>query len=414
VIEHYYDDPATRDRHRSGPLGGHVDGFAAFLATNGYKWSTGRRYIRYVGYLSRWLADQGRNLVDVDDKIIADFVAAVPCSPYVRTNKGRFPDLDNAVRLFLRWLQTEGVLPTPAPPPSALAPIVEAFEAWMLLHRQVSTVTLARSYRPVLVRFIDAAGAQPEHYTAATIRGFILDQVVGVGRKKRGQGIATAVRMFLRYLATQGLCAAELVDAVPTVAHWKKEGLPKYISPAEVERILATCDQATTTGRRDFAILLALARLGLRASDVAGMRLSDLDWFRGHLWVCGKGRRREAMPLPQDVGNAVLAYLVKDRPVTDHDMVFVSLHAPSGPVGGGAVGTMVARRATAAGVTLPRAGSHVLRHSLATALLADGVSLAGIGSVLRHKDLDTTSIYAKVDVALLSTVARPWPLEVTP
>jgi len=284
MIEHYYDDDATRDLHRAGPLGGHVDGFAAFLAANGYARATGRRYLRYVGYLSRWLADHGRALAHMDDSLVADFVEALPGSPYVRANKGRFPDLHAGIALFLQWLQVQGVRPSPVPAPSTVPPVVEAFEVWMQRHRQVSTVTLAGSYRPVLVRFIAAAGDQPDLYTAAAIRAFILDQVAKVGRK-RGQGITTAVRMFLRCLATQGLCPGELVDAVPSVANWKKEGLPRYIPVAEVERILATCDQATTTGRRDHAILLLLARLGLRASDVAEMRLPDLDWSRGHLWV---------------------------------------------------------------------------------------------------------------------------------
>lgn len=410
MIEHFYDDPVTRDRHRTGPAGRYQDDFAGWLAARGYRRATARRHIRYVGYLSRWLADHDRALDELDEATIAAFVESLPASPYVRANKAGFADLVGGVQIFRRWLQDQGVLAVPAKPP--VAPLIEAFEAWMVRHRQVSTVTLEGSYRPALLRFIAAAGDQPEQYAAAAVREFILAEASRVSRK-RGQGIVSALRMFLRHLVSEGRCAVELVAAVPGVAHWKKQGLPKYISAAEVERILSTCDGVTAQGRRDRAMLLMLARLGLRAGDVTGLCLPDLDWPRGHLWVCGKARRREALPLPQDVGDATLAYLADGRPVADHGAVFLSLRAPHRPLDAGALGGIVARRAVQAGVVLPRAGSHVLRHSLATTLPGQGLSLAGIGSVLRHRDIDTTSIYAKVDVALLGSVARPWPLEVS-
>ena len=271
--------------------------------------------------------------------------------------------------------------------------------------------SVTHTYCPALVRFVVAHGDVVSAWTPAIIRGFVLAEVARTS-PRRAKTVCTALRMFLRFLATTGRCDTALVGAVPTLANWKKAGLPKHIPRADAERLIASCDRADPNGRRDYAVLLLLCRLGLRSSDVAGLRFEDIDWPRARLSVQGKSKRRVAMPLPQDVGDGILAYLDDARLALSRERVFLSCNAPFAPIVPGSVGSIVVRRAAQAGVTLPCSGAHVLRHTLATTLLADGMSLAGIGAVLRHESLETTAIYAKVDATLLTEVARPWPVEV--
>lgn len=414
MIDQYFNDPTTLARFRSGPIGPYVDDFAAFMVRHGYRRRTGQAYIRAIAHLSCWLAGVGRSLADLDEGVIDAFAAKHPGTPHVRQlSKGVFADLKPGTHLLLGWLRARGVVRTMPRAPGAVPPSVAAFESWMSRHRGVTANTIENSYRLVLVRFLAAVGGQPSTYTAAAIRTFILDQAVHVSRS-RATTIVTALRMFLRYLAATCACAPELIAAVPTMAHWKQATLPRGLARDEVERILASCDPAQEDGCRDRAILLLLARLGLRAGDVAGLHLEDIDWTQGRLWVCGKGRRRAALPLPQDVGDALLHYLAHGRAQVADDHVFVGLLAPHRSISRPVVGAVVARAAKRAGVGPNRVGSHALRHSLATNLLADGMSLGGIATVLRHTSVETTTIYAKVDTVLLGMVARPWPLEVTP
>lgn len=230
----------------------------------------------------------------------------------------------------------------------------------------------------------------------------------------RAKHAVTAVRMLLRYLAIMERCAPELVDAVPTVAHWRCGTLPKHLSREVVDRIVASCNPATVTGRRDHAVVLLIARLGLRAGDVSALRLGDIDWSGATIGVFGKGRREARLPLPQDVGDAILAWLSDGRPDHSGDHVFLRVRAPGGPLDRSSVKGIAARAAERADATKAYVGIHVLRHSAATTLLREGMSLSGIGALLRHRSVETTTIYAKVDADLLRTVVRPWPEGVSP
>ena len=219
--------------------------------------------------------------------------------------------------------------------------------------------------------------------------------------------LVTALRSVLRFLFLAGHTRCQLASAVPTVAHWGAGSLPRALSPQTVAALLASCDSATLAGRRDRAILVLLARLGLRAGEVAGLELDDLDWAAGQISVRGKGRRRERLPLPVDVGEALVAYLHGGRPRAWSRKVFLRLSAPIEGLTVPAVTTVVYRACARAG--LPRAGAHRLRHSAASAMLAGGGTLTEVGQVLRHVRLDTTAIYAKIDQAALRGLARPWP-----
>jgi site-specific recombinase XerD len=221
--------------------------------------------------------------------------------------------------------------------------------------------------------------------------------------------------MFLRFLIAEGQCTAGLDAAIPVLAHWRLSSLPRYLQSEEVERVIAACDPASPVGRRDRAILLLLARLGLRAGDIVRLRLGHIDWKEAGIHVCGKGHQQTRLPLTQEVGNAIVAYLKGGRPRTDTDTLFVRSRAPFRAFAShSAVSVIVAQALRRSGVTCPSRGSaHVLRHSVATSMLRQGASLQDIAAILRHRSIETTQIYAKVDVAALRQIAQPWP-EVQP
>jgi integrase len=218
-----------------------------------------------------------------------------------------------------------------------------------------------------------------------------------------------AIRSFLRYLHYKGLVDADLSLAVPKVARWRLSTLPKYLPAAQVRQVLRHCDRTTVLGRRDYAIMLLLARLGLRAGEVVKLRLEDIDWENTRITVCGKGRWAQ-LPLPADVAKAIASYLRHARPRCSSRRLFIRDYAPiEGFSRAGAIACIVKRALKRAGVVSVRKGAHLLRHSLATDMLRKGASLDEIGEVLRHKSSDTTAIYAKVDINALRALALPWP-----
>jgi site-specific recombinase XerD len=215
--------------------------------------------------------------------------------------------------------------------------------------------------------------------------------------------------MFLRFLTAQGRCQPGLDAAIPAIAHWPLATLPRYLPPEDIDRVIATCNGTSARAVRDRAILLLLARLGLRAGEVAGLQFSAIDWTQGTVRLMGKTRREEQLPLPQEVGDAILHYVDTARPAGNSTSIFLTAIAPWTPLSRYGV-TGVARQALRrAGVQTPSYGAHVLRHSAATSLLRQGASLQVIGEVLRHRSVDTTAHYAKVDVGLLQHVVQPWP-----
>jgi len=223
--------------------------------------------------------------------------------------------------------------------------------------------------------------------------------------------MVTALRSFLRFLFERGEIETDLAASVPTVAHWRLAGVPRYLDDDEVEKLLGSRDLSTATGRRDRAILLLLARLGLRAGEIVALRLEDLHWREGEFTVRGKGRYHDRLPLPREVGEAIALYLQKDRPSCRSRRVFLRRKAPlRGFAGPGTVTTIVRRAIDQAGLEPSEKGAHLLRRSLATGMLGRGATLAEIGQILRHRSPNSTEIYAKVDIGGLRSLARPWPL----
>jgi integrase/recombinase XerD len=262
-----------------------------------------------------------------------------------------------------------------------------------------------RRYQRALTPFLGELGEDPTKYDVQSIKAFI------IARRSEPYSAAKAIRAFLRFLVAEGQVPPGIEHCVPTVRRWRLSSLPRHLEASDVERVVNSCNLSTKCGLRDHAILLLLARLGLRGGDVVTLKLDDIDWKRGILQVCGKSRREALLPLPQDVGDAILAYLQYGRPTSTIDQMFLTVTAPIRSLARSETVSSIVRAALQrAGVLNPPSwGSHVLRHSAAMAMLRAGASLDTIGTVLRHHSHETTAHYAKVDLTMLEQVAQPWP-----
>jgi len=313
------------------------------------------------------------------------------------------------VKLFHHHLVELGICKRPPVQEAPFAPaLVTAFCDWFRTHRGVKEPTL-RHYARGATDLVRALGEDVGQWNAQAVRNFLLERASQSGMSTT-QKLITALRAFIRFLNFRGECRDDLAIAIPAVAHWRLARLPRCLSAEEVNRLIAASD-GTTPGRlRDRAILLMLARLGLRSGDVAALRLSDIDWNNGTLQVTGKGRYQVRLPLPQDVGDALLRYLDCRSANVATDHVFMRSNAPCRPfTSGDGVSSVVKHALKRANIDAPAKGAHLLRHTAATEMLRNGVPLDQAGLVLRHRSIDMTAYYAKADVALLKQVAQPWP-----
>ncbi len=409
MLETYFKGDFVLERFRLSPVGPYIDGFAESLLSAGYTWHTGRKCLGYAVHVGRWSALQGLAIEALDEEAICGFeahLASCTC-PYERA--GSHDRAGARARVFLAYLREIGVAAPALANKRVESERLLEFRAWMRRQRGASDRTICAYNRPVR-GLVERLGEDPVQYGPQAIRAAVLAMVAGHGTSKAKQ-VATATRMYLGFLAVTGRCNPYLADAVPRVAAWSQTTLPKHLPAEDVDKLIASCDSATPrTKLRDRAILLLLARLGLRAGDVMSLRLGDIDWAAGSFRVCGKGRREGRLPLPQDVGDAILSYLEHGRPRVPDDHVFLTARAPWRPIGSNAtVANVVGRAVERAGVQAPSRGAHLLRHSAATAMLREGASLPYIGAVLRHSTIETTHQYARVDSALLGQVAQPWP-----
>lgn len=415
MLEQYFSATHTLHRLRAGPTGPFIDGFAEALGSAGYVRSTVRDHVDVVAHLGAWLRQASVRIQDVEEATITEFFGHVPtcrCQGLPRP-PGRRHRASAAPSLFLEHLRCEGVAPRRDDEVCLEPELIRGFESWMLHHRGVTESTFA-VYRPIVIALLKTLGEEPDRFTAEGLRAFILNQAGRCG-DSYAKLIVTAVRGFLRFLSARGRCSVDLIGTIPTVAHWRRSSLPRHLPNESVERILESCDLATARGVRDRAVLLLLSRLGLRAIDVANLRITDIDWSQARLRVMGKERRESWLPLPQDVGDAIIAYLQDARPAVREERVFLRLLAPIRPfTNPTAVSHIVDRAIQRAGIDAPGHGAHVLRHSAAAEMLHHGASLGSIGAILRHRSVETTAIYTKIDVASLRLVVQPWPEEVSP
>jgi integrase/recombinase XerD len=389
----------------TGPLAPHARGLAGELARLGFTETSARAQLGLAAHLSRWLAAAGLGTMALTAPVAAEYLAVRRAAGYTAylTPKALAP--------LLGYLRELGVAPEAemAAPATHAEALLERYRRYLLAERGLREKVVrgyVDSVRPFVVSHAAAGGADLRGLAAGDVTAFL----TGESRRlapKTVQRLATALRSLLRFWHVEGLISGPLERAVPKVAN-RRPGLPRPLEPAQVRALLASCDLSTAGGRRDLAMMTLLARMGLRAGEVAGLRLDDIDWRLGEITVAGKGNRRDRLPLPADAGEAVADWLLRGRPPTALDRsVFIRLKAPH-------------RGLTACGVTMAvfaagqRAGlgaiyAHRLRHSVATAILAEGGSLAEIGQVLRHRRPATTAAYTKVSIEALRALSRPWP-----
>lgn len=389
----------------------YLRGFAAELTSRGFTVLSTCDYVRSAAHLGRWMDSRGSAIDLLTDGIVAEFAQhKCDCPGTRRSLQCPSPRYIAQVRRFVDHLRCLGVVPAATVQvPKALPPPLLGFRAWMTCHRGVTKPTIDR-YERLIDRMLPALGHDPECYDAALVRRVFLNEVrhLSCAYTKTFVG---ALRAFLRFLGAEGRCRPDLDRAVPAVPEWKLSVLPRYLEADDVERVIASCDLSKPQGVRDRAVLLLLARLGLRAGDIVAMRLDDLDWVASTVRVRGKGRREILLPLPQDAGDALLEYLIRARPTADTNRTFLCANAPVRPfASSSSVADIVRVALKRAGITDPPSkGAHLLRHSAATMLLRSGASLDAIAAVLRHESSDSTAYYAKVDTNLLQQIAQPWP-----
>jgi len=400
--------PPERWAMDPGPFADLVSAYADEIGCVGYDAYTVNCLVAAARHLCAWARLNGLLLAGPADGLVRDFACHDCHCGGVRRGGPRSARYLFKVDRFVRFLVAQGVLaPSPAEDPDArhVVPHLD----WLRRHRGLSEITV-RSHAKGLRQMLPVIGTDPAGWTPTTLRTAILDRR---GREGRGglKRTVTVLRSWLRYHAAMGWCDPGLVAAVPTIANWNGHHLPRGLRPADVDRLLAACDLTSPTGRRDRAILLLLVRLGLRAEDVRSLRFEQIDWARGRIMLTGKGRRESRLPLPQDVGDAMLAWLEDGRPQVDDPHVFLRYTAPLRPLTESAAISKIVRRAICrAGLKdVPSHGAHLLRHSAARALLEDGASLEAIGTLLRHRSIETTARYAKVDLDALGAIAQAWP-----
>lgn len=408
MVHQFFTFAQTRQRMHEGPLGEHIDDYAALLHERGYSRQFAGWQIRWLADLSRWLQRQGLHAKDMDPQKIA-------C--YLRYRQKRWRPRSGGrpiLKRFLTLLHSKGLLPPKAPPPmkNARQRAEDDFERYLSQERGLSRATL-RNYLPIVRQFlVERFGQKPlrfDQLLSRDITGYVQRHAHDFCPKRTALMVA-ALRSFLRYLRHQGRIATDLAAAVPCVAAWRLSALPKFLPIAQIQRILKSCDRQSTVGRRDYAILMLLARLGLRAGEVVALTLDDIRWDTGEIAVQGKGGRQSRLPLPQEVGRALADYLQKGRPPCPSRRLFIRDRAPrQGFADASTVSTLVRRALERAGVSSPCKGAHLFRHSLATNMLRQGASLSDIGDLLRHRGINTTAIYAKVDMEALRPLAQPWP-----
>jgi integrase/recombinase XerD len=394
--------PALERVRVIGPLAGFADGYRADLAERGYSLWGARDQLYLLAQVSRWLEGEGLDLAALaSGPVLARYVVW-------RREQGYRSSLSpKSLRGLLGYLDGLGVLAYDDAVRSPVDGLLDAFGRYLLHERGLAARTV-RSYERIARLFL-AERSEPladdlARLSGADVHTFVLRES---RRSPRSAGnMVCGLRALLRFLHVQGLIAEPLAASVPAVAR-RREDLPRGLAPGQVRLLLDSCDRCTAVGRRDYAILVLLSRLGLRCGEVAALELDDVDWRAGELVIRGKGSRIDRLPLPGDVGEALVDYLRHGRPRGFGRTVFVTACAPVTAVSRSTINDLMVRACKRAG--MPPVGAHRLRHTVASELLSRGAGLREIGQVLRHRDFGTTALYAKVNRAALSKLALPWP-----
>lgn len=404
-----FNDDVVLSRPSEGPLSSHVAGFAKWTRDEGYASPSRERKVLLATGFSRWLGQRAVSVRRVSSEHVARYLRFRARRLWIQRGDAA------TLRQFIDLLRRQGVVPPEKNPPRRLTPVEQAVDAFGRYLRNERTLAEAAvvNYVPFVRRFLaERFGDRPVRLSrlgAGDVVQFVQSQAPRL-HLKRAKLLTTALRSFLHYARYRGDITCDLAAAVPTVANWSMTSIPRAIPAEAVRRLLASINRRTATGRRDYAILLLLARLGLRAGEVVRLELADIDWNAGSLSVQEKGGQRSTLPLPTDVGAATAAYLRYGRPPSSSRRVFLRAKAPiRGLLGPQAISSLVRHNLARASIQAPTHGAHQFRHALATELLRHGASLTKIGEVLRHRSPQTTMIYTQVDIESLRALALPWP-----
>jgi integrase len=387
-------------RRQDGRLAPFVMGYRVRLLEQGYTPGTVRGMLKVLGQLGRWMESEAVEVGRLDLAAVEAFLAAR------RAGGDRRPASLGELRQLAAYLRETGaMLPEAVREFTPVELLIDDYREWLIADRGLAAMTVLR-YETLARRFLTSRVTQTDELGVTDLDGAVVSRFLlgECGRVCLGsaKGKVAELRSLLRFLHVRGFTPRSLAESVPGVAGWRETTIPPTMPQADIEALVASCDRSTLDG----AMLLLLARLGLRSIEIARLQLEDLDWRAGDLLVRGKARRDDRLPLPDDVGKALAEYLAFRGPQESRS-VFLTLRAPIRPIRADLVGDVVQRHCRWAGV--PHVGPHRLRHTLATRMLARGAALADISQVLRHSDLATTAIYAKVDLGRLRQVARPWP-----
>jgi site-specific recombinase XerD len=408
IAEQYLNRSRLFRRLRNGPHGSYVELYASQLIKIGLNRQSTWRSLNLLGDLISWLTRIGSMPTELEERVVEQYFRR-------RSRKQSIQPGDRAaLRRFLSVLREAGMIaPAIRPPLTPHEQIFEAFSQYLREERGLAPKSIVHHlpFIRLFLREVCPGGASDLcRISQADVTRYI-ERHARDQSAASGKSMCWALRSFLRYLHHKGLNPLPLVGSVPSIRRWKLASLPTYLTAAQVQTVLDGCDRATALGRRDYAILMMLAKLGLRASEVAALSLDDIDWRSGEMLICAKGRQRARMPIPPDVGAAVVAYLRDGRPRSSCRQLFLRTPAPHVGFASGCAVTMIAKAALdRAGIHgYAHQGAHLFRHSLATELLRSGATLSQIGQLLRHESHDTTRIYAKVDIEALRPLSLPWP-----
>jgi len=375
MLETYFSAPKMLGHLRGGPSGSYLDGFAALLKQDGYSSATAVRYLRAAAHLGHFVHEQGGTFAEINLPAFGEHLRTCRC-PRAKGGRRNHHTVYGAQH-FRGFLLAIGVCAPVVGTPEVrhVEPeMIACFRAWLRKHNGASNPTISQYTRDA-TNLVIALEDDPGRWDATGIRNAFMERA-GQSGKGTVEKLITSLRAFLRYLAAQGLCRADLDKAVPGYAFWRLADLPRYLTAQQVGSLIAACEGDAPGRRRDRAILLLLARLGLRAGDVAQLRLADIEWETGALRTCGKSRYQVRLPLPQEVGDAILAYLECRPRACRSDHVFLRNIAPYRPFrNGDGVSALVKHLMKRAGVVTPVKGAHALRHTAATQMLRHGVPL---------------------------------------
>src|SRR5208282_5747333 len=400
--------PASRDI-----IQGHVAAFVADLRAAGYARKTLSAKRVTLERFIIWRGRRKRIPHELTESEISEFLTKAP-----QGDRSRRSVASRALFGFLDYLRRRNVVTTcaPKPPETAISALVKRYAGFLRNEKGLAELSL-KVYLPVaedLLHYLEEEHGirSVRRLDASLLRAFLFERVQARS-SECVRILASSLRSFLRFLHVQDEIPKDLTAAIPTVRRWAQPDIPKKLTPAEVKQVLEATNPDTSTGRRDFAILLLLARLGLRSSEILSIELGDLHWRTGEIVIRGKGHQQDLLPLPRDVGSAIANYLRRDRGARPTRRVFLRTIAPRVPLTGPAsIGHIVRRAMTKAGVERPmQIAAHLFRHTLASSMLQHGADLRDISEVLRHRALVSTEIYAKIDLGALEEVARPWPAQ---